>query len=134
MAQAEVSIPGNSPLRGALSLFSDDECSAIKYCLKTDDPACQQAGRQPSTPPPLSGGYSPSGTLLTRVFRCACGHISWGGVLWQQILPLGAEEMDRAEVPDRSLLDAVLLKQRLAYLSMGCTGVVHPADGITEVD
>jgi hypothetical protein len=44
------------PLCGALSLFDDDECAAIKHCLNTDDPACQQAGSQPSTPPQQGGG------------------------------------------------------------------------------
>ena len=45
------------PLCGAFSLFDDDECAAIKHCLNTDDPACQQAGSQPSTPPRPSNGY-----------------------------------------------------------------------------
>jgi hypothetical protein len=45
------------PLCGAFSLFDDDECVAIKHCLNTDDPACQQAGRQPSTSPRQSSGY-----------------------------------------------------------------------------
>jgi len=56
-AQAAAPAPGNWPLCGALSLFDDDECAAIKHCLNTDDPACQQAGSQPSTPPQQSGGY-----------------------------------------------------------------------------
>jgi hypothetical protein len=59
-APAPGSAPGNWqlwPLCGTLSLFSDDECVAIKHCLNTDDPACQQAGSQPSTPPQQSGGY-----------------------------------------------------------------------------
>jgi hypothetical protein len=43
------------PVCGMFSLFSEDECSAIKYCLNTGDPACQQAGSQPSTPPPQRG-------------------------------------------------------------------------------
>lgn len=42
----------NWPLCGAFSLFSKDECAAIKYCVNTNDPACQQAGTQPSTVPP----------------------------------------------------------------------------------
>jgi hypothetical protein len=50
---------GNRPLFpvcGMFSLFSEDECAAIKYCLNTDDPACQQAGSQPSTAPPQQRG------------------------------------------------------------------------------
>lgn len=42
----------NWPLCGTFSLFSEDQCDAIKYCLNNDDPACQQAGTQPSTVPP----------------------------------------------------------------------------------
>lgn len=46
-----VAEPTTWPLCGAFSLFSKDECAAIKYCVNTDDPACQQAGTQPSTVP-----------------------------------------------------------------------------------
>jgi hypothetical protein len=56
VAQAAAPVP-DWPLCGAFSLFDDDECAAIKHCLSTDDPACQQAGSQPSTPPQQSGGY-----------------------------------------------------------------------------
>jgi len=55
-AQAAAPVP-DWPLCGFLSLFSEDECAAINHCLNTDDPACQQAGSQPSTPPQRSGGY-----------------------------------------------------------------------------
>lgn len=55
-AQAAAPEP-HSPLCGFLSLFSEDECAAIKHCLNTDDPACQQAGTQPSTPSRQSSGY-----------------------------------------------------------------------------
>jgi hypothetical protein len=50
---ASASGPSNWPLCGSLSLFSDDECDAMKYCWNhADDPACQQVGTQPSTVPP----------------------------------------------------------------------------------
>jgi len=55
-AQAAGPVP-EWPLCGAFSLFSKDECAAIKYCLNDDDHACQQAGSQPSNPPRQSGGY-----------------------------------------------------------------------------
>jgi hypothetical protein len=44
--------PSNSPLCGSFSLFSDDECDAIKYCWDhAEEAACQQIATQPSTVP-----------------------------------------------------------------------------------
>ncbi|RAV00678.1 hypothetical protein DQP58_00110 [Mycobacterium colombiense] len=63
-AQAAAPAPGNwpqFPMCGTFSLFSDDECAAIKYCLNHDDPTCRQAGSQPSTPAQQSGGYYTQG-------------------------------------------------------------------------
>lgn len=42
----------NWPMCGMFSLFSDDQCDAINYCLNSDDPACDQSGNQPSSVPP----------------------------------------------------------------------------------
>ncbi|PRC60431.1 hypothetical protein C6A85_18340, partial [Mycobacterium sp. ITM-2017-0098] len=33
-------VSNNWPLCGTFSLFSEDQCDAIEYCLNTDDPAC----------------------------------------------------------------------------------------------
>lgn len=45
---ASASWSSNWPLCGTFSLFSDDQCDAIEYCINTDDPACQQTGTEPS--------------------------------------------------------------------------------------
>lgn len=45
---AEASWSSNWPLCGTFSLFSDDQCDAIEYCINNDDPACQQTGTEPS--------------------------------------------------------------------------------------
>jgi hypothetical protein len=40
------------PFCGTFSLFSDDQCSAIEYCLNNDDPACDTAlNQQPNSAP-----------------------------------------------------------------------------------
>jgi hypothetical protein len=46
------SASNNWPMCGTFSLFSDDQCDAIEYCLNNDDPACNQLANQPSTPAP----------------------------------------------------------------------------------
>jgi hypothetical protein len=83
-AQAAAPAPGNWPLWplcGTLSLFSDDECAAIKHCLNTDDPACQQAGSQPSTPPQQSGGYYTQGQAIPSGRPTTHPDIEAGGII-----------------------------------------------------
>lgn len=51
-AAPAASASSNWPLCGAFSLFSEDQCDAIKYCLNNDDPICEQVGNQPTSVPP----------------------------------------------------------------------------------